>query len=794
MLVRTRADFTGVFLEIVASARTAARAIPPAWPLEATVAVNPFLGQAEGGLAEAAARLGRVGGVRVTMPRSWYRRLRDEGEVTDADIRAAAGECAQGPYLSGVLSGPAADPAADPAAPVALPTVADLAARASGIDWPGIITDRIGVWAASFFDRGQAPWPAETQCGAFAAWRVFATHDLTPEIQGLKGFARLVADGPDQAWTSLARSADLLGLTSASAESYFHALLHDLGGWAQAARWMLWQAEQRGDADDTLTDLLAIRLFWEEALVRQYGGAITGNWSAVCDAHAAPVGPSDDQRIDAILQRATEHAAQRRLAALLSSPRPAAAAPARPQLQAVFCIDVRSEIFRRALEAQGGGIETLGFAGFFGLPLVHRALGSVEAEPHLPVLLSPALATEAPADPAVEAAARISARARRAWGRFRQAAVSSFAFVEAAGPAYGWNLLKDSLHLGHRHDLPEPPPAFLDLSPAARIDTAATVLRAMSLTSGFAPVVILTGHGASTVNNPQASALQCGACGGRTGAVSARALAGILNDPAVRAGLAESGIAIPPDTRFVGALHDTTLDRVTLFDIPAEEFRDIRAFLDRAGEAARAERAPLLPRAGKPAAIAKRATDWAETRPEWGLAGCNAFIAAPRERTRGRSFGGQVFLHSYDWRADQGFRTLELILTAPVVVASWISLQYYGSVVAPEVFGAGNKLLHNVVGGIGVLEGNGGRLRTGLAWQSVHDGRDLRHRPLRLSVVIEAPTAEISKVLDRHPGVRQLFDNGWLHLLVLGDSGRLAWRRTPEGAWAPFGDRMAEVA
>ena len=51
---------------------------------------------------------------------------------------------------------------------------------------------------------------------------------------------------------------------------------------------------------------------------------------------------------------------------------------------------------------------------------------------------------------------------------------------------------------------------------------------------------------------------------------------------------------------------------------------------------------------------------------------------------------------------------LELILTAPVVVASWISLQYYGSTVAPDVFGGGNKLLHNVTGGIGVVEGNGG--------------------------------------------------------------------------------------
>ena len=44
-----------------------------------------------------------------------------------------------------------------------------------------------------------------------------------------------------------------------------------------------------------------------------------------------------------------------------------------------------------------------------------------------------------------------------------------------------------------------------------------------------------------------------------------------------------------------------------------------------------------------------------------------------------------------------------------------------------RVFGAGNKVLHNVVGTIGVLEGNAGDLKVGLPWQSVHDGQDYRH-------------------------------------------------------------------
>lgn len=155
----------------------------------------------------------------------------------------------------------------------------------------------------------------------------------------------------------------------------------------------------------------------------------------------------------------------------------------------------------------------------------------------------------------------------------------------------------------------------------------------------------------------------------------------------------------------------------------------------------------------------------------------------PRSRTAGLDLAGRAFLHDYDWRRDEGFGVLELILTAPVVVASWISLQYYGSTVAPDVFGAGNKLLHNVTGGIGVVEGNGGLLRTGLPWQSVHDGERLIHEPLRLSVLIEAPRDVIGDILERHPDVRALFDNRWLHLFALDDKGGMAWRYKGDLCW-----------
>jgi uncharacterized protein YbcC (UPF0753/DUF2309 family) len=236
-----------------------------------------------------------------------------------------------------------------------------------------------------------------------------------------------------------------------------------------------------------------------------------------------------------------------------------------------------------------------------------------------------------------------------------------------------------------------------------------------------------------------------------SGEVNVRLLAVLLNDPEVRAGLAPDGIEIPDDTLFLAALHDTTTDQVTLY---AEDYfsavnkRDIdqaETWLGAAGKIARTERAIRLPRARQERSFLRRSRDWAETRPEWALAGCKAFIAAPRMRTAGKNLEGRAFLHDYDWRQDMNFSVLELILTAPVVVASWISLQYYGSTVAPEVFGAGNKLLHNITGGLGVVEGNGGLMRVGLPWQSVHDGEQYAHEPLRLSVCIEAPPKRFQK-------------------------------------------------
>ncbi len=132
---------------LAGAARPAMQAIPPAWPLAATVAVNPFLGQSGETLATAAARLRRVAGERATMPRDWYAGRITAGAISEQDLAAAlaAAPAAHRPADVAALRAALAVPAPTPAA---LPTVADLVAEATGTDWPGIIAERLGAFAA----------------------------------------------------------------------------------------------------------------------------------------------------------------------------------------------------------------------------------------------------------------------------------------------------------------------------------------------------------------------------------------------------------------------------------------------------------------------------------------------------------------------------------------------------------------------------------------------------------------------------------------------------------------------
>ena len=168
-----------------------------------------------------------------------------------------------------------------------------------------------------------------------------------------------------------------------------------------------------------------------------------------------------------------------------------------------------------------------------------------------------------------------------------------------------------------------------------------------------------------------------------------------------------------------------------------------------------------------------------------------AFIAAPRQLTRGLNLEGRVFLHDYQWRQDEDSSVLTLIMTAPLVVAHWINMQYYASTVCTGKWGAGSKTIHNVVGMHGVCSGNAGDLQVGLPIESLHDGVKWRHDgvkwrhdPLRLLAIIAAPCDKITRVVCQHSLVATLLDNQWIGLIAIDhDTEHKLYRYQPKGRW-----------
>ena len=106
-------------------------------------------------------------------------------------------------------------------------------------------------------------------------------------------------------------------------------------------------------------------------------------------------------------------------------------------------------------------------------------------------------------------------------------------------------------------------------------------------------------------------------------------------------------------------------------------------------------------------------------------------------------------------------------MTAPLIVGNWINMEHYFSTVDPEVYGAGSKVYHNVVGRIGVMYGSQSDMRIGLPVQTVYDGSTPYHEPMRLMAIIEAPLERISAIIARHDLLQKLMGNQWVNLVAL---------------------------
>ncbi len=458
--------------------------------------------------------------------------------------------------------------------------------------------------------------------------------------------------------------------------------------------------------------------------------------------------------------------------------------------QLVFCIDVRSEPFRRALESQGN-YETFGFAGFFGVPMAIENTVTHEHYASCPVLLKPTQTVQ-------ESPACSHSLHQKRWNRARlfkklyhslkQNFISPFALVETLGLFAGlWMFIRSlfpnvAYFLKNQvNDKIKPSVEVIPNLSSIPLDQqcrfAENALMMMGLNADFAPLVVFCGHSSTTQNNAFATGLNCGACGGQPGGPNARILAGILNRTDVRSLLKTRGIYIPDTTHFLAAQHDTTTEEVELYayHVPSDLAQNVQALnedLKKASSKNSQWRCQQMGINTTSATASKltilRSHDWAQVRPEWGLARNACFIVGPRALTQNINLEGRSFLHSYDWSIDPKGSALTTILTAPMLVAHWISQQYLFSTLDNVAFGAGSKITKNITGKIGIMQGNASDLMHGLPLQSVFK-TDLSpyHEPLRLTTVVLAPRAMIDSIIAEQGILKKLFGNGWVLLACI---------------------------
>lgn len=544
-------------------------------------------------------------------------------------------------------------------------------------------------------------------------------------------------------------------------QTYLTLLLTSLSGWSSYAKYQA-NYNQKPSLEK---DYLALRLVFARALCTPLDIL---NW------YRSNLNSSDIQSTYSHIEKEEKHyqdalVKQLRLPAIKAH-------KTKIKAQVIFCIDVRSEPFRRALESTKK-YKTYGFAGFFGVPISVKDSITGESFAACPVLIEPKkqVTNHCASNEKFKKSYENLSLWKSIYHFSKNTFTSPFSLAEALGinsgisivvknffPSFHNYFYKDFTKSKNKSNTPDIRSIDLESQHAYALN----FLKSINLTDSFASTVILCSHSSTTENNPLATSLNCGACGGREGITNAKVLASILNQPKIRELLKQDNIEIPSQTTFIAANHNTTTDEVDFFNAN-KNIKEIKKDFVFAQEKNIAFRMKQLQHKNKDIQHAKQISEnWSEVRPEWGLARNAAFIIGPRDSTAHINFEGRAFLHSYDADKDANGTYLEQILTAPVIVAQWINSQYLFSTLDNCAFGAGSKVTSNITGKIGLMQGNASDLMTGISLQSVYSSDTKKyHRPIRLTVVTYAKPEIVLSIIEKHENLLSLVKNQWIHLM-----------------------------
>lgn len=462
--------------------------------------------------------------------------------------------------------------------------------------------------------------------------------------------------------------------------------------------------------------------------------------------------------------------------------------------QFVFCIDSRSESLRQTLE-KIGPYETFGTAGFFGLPLSIQE-GSERKLNSCPVFVSPKYTV---------AKKVVKKHFLNQWylclrENTKATLFAPFVLVEFLAPLLGLSffkrtftptvlqrlkfLAKKPFRSFASHLIDENCISFQDQCLYAH-----KALTMMGLSEKFSPIVVVCAHGSVTKNNPFASLLQCGACGGNEGSFNAQVLCKILNTMEVRKYLAKNDIIIPNSTCFLAAFHDTTSNQISFCSEPDFTSLNLKAFQKIKRDLSKATQVLNVHKAhNKSKSYAfKKAYDWSEVQPEWGLSRNASLIIAPRFFTQSIDLKGRAFLHTYNWEEDKDGSILNTLLEGPLLVAHGINAQYFFSTLNNVAYGAGSKVTKNITGQRGPMQGNASDLMFGLPRQSVFlSDEKIHHIFCRLNVFIHAPTPSIKTILLKNKKIQELIANEWIYVVALDPVANDYYLMNSSLSWEPI--------
>jgi uncharacterized protein YbcC (UPF0753/DUF2309 family) len=508
---------------------------------------------------------------------------------------------------------------------------------------------------------------------------------------------------------------------------------------------------------------------------------------------------------------------------------------ARPALQLLCCIDEREESLRRHLEEVTADCETFGGVGFFAVAMYYRGAADAHYAPLCPVIIKPRHYVVETVVEAHEDTARRRRQRRRTIGTVtHQVHVGSRTFAGGWLAAVLGSLAsiplvtrilfprataqlrrmfggfvrspaETRLQLERTEPEPGPESGHVGFSVEEMAAVVERLLRDIGLTTCFSRLVVVCGHGSSSLNNPHEAAHDCGACAGGRGGPNARAFALMANDPRVRELVAGSGLLIPQDTVFVGAYHNTCDDSMTYYDMDRlppthrDDFQHASDMLDQARRRSAHERCRRFETAELDLSVDEalrhvegRAEDLSQVRPEYGHA-TNALCFVGRRRwSRNLFLDRRAFLQSYDPRQDDPQHTiLTRILQAVIPVCAGINLEYYFSYVDPTGYGCGTKLPHNITSLLGVMNGAASDLRPGLPWQMVEI-----HEPVRLLFLIETTPQAMLQIIDRDETIGRLVRGGWVQLATIDPAASMihSFRKGQFERYIPHTDELPEVA